>query len=61
MRVAGVLCIVVGIALIVGLRFTGQPSARSRATWTQYNKIKLGLAGVVAIVAGILLLVGGVG
>ena len=61
MRVAGALSVVVGIALIVGLRFAGRPSTRSRAPWTPYNKIKLCLAGVVAIVAGILLLIGGVG
>jgi hypothetical protein len=59
MRVVGVVCIVVGLAFIIGLRFTGR-SERAAAAWTPYNKVMAGFAGVVAIIAGVLLLVGGV-
>ena len=61
MRVAGVLCIVAGLALLVGLRFAGRPDTRSRAAWTPFNKVKAGLAGAASIAAGILLLIGGAG
>ncbi len=57
MRVAGVLCIVVGLVFIIGLRFVGR-SERAAAVWTTYNKTMAAFAGVVAIAAGILLLVG---
>lgn len=60
MRVVGVLCIVVGLLFILGLRSVGT-GTRAGAVWTTYNKTMLAFAGVVAIVAGILLLVGGVG
>ena len=59
--VVGVLCIVAGLALIVGLRFIGPPDTRGPAVWTTHNKIKATLAGVVAIVAGVLIMTGGVG
>jgi hypothetical protein len=56
-----VLCIVAGLALLVGLRFAGRPDTRSRAAWTPFNKVKAGLAGAASIAAGILLLIGGAG
>ena len=56
--VAGVLCIVAGLALIVGLRFIGPPGSRGHAAWPTSNKRKAALAGVAAI-AGVLLLTGG--
>jgi hypothetical protein len=59
MRLVGVLCIIAGIAFVVGLRWTGR-SERSAAVWTTYNKAQVLLAGVVAIVLGVLLLLGGV-
>ena len=59
--VVGVLCIVVGLVLIIGLRFIGPPDTRGHAAWTTHNKIKAALAGIVAIVAGLLILTGGVG
>lgn len=59
MRVVGVLCIVVGSVSILGLRSVGTGTGAG-SVWTTYNKTMLAFAGVVAIVAGILLLVGGV-
>ena len=60
MRVLGVLCIVLGLVFIIGLRFVGPPGTRAKRVWTPYNEINLALAGVVGIVVGVLLLVGGV-
>ncbi|TQN43485.1 hypothetical protein FHU33_2932 [Blastococcus colisei] len=57
--VLGLLCVVVGLVLIIGAGFAGR-STRGRAAWTPYNKVSAGLAGVVAIVVGVLLLTGGV-
>ncbi len=57
--VAGALCITAGLALVIGLRFIGPPGARGQAVWTTPNKLKAALAGVVAIVAGVLILTGG--
>ncbi|MGY1669175.1 hypothetical protein [Geodermatophilus sp. SYSU D00710] len=58
MRVIGVLCIVAGLVLLFGLRFVGK-SERSAPVWTGYNKGQALFAGAVAIVAGVVLLVGG--
>jgi hypothetical protein len=55
MVVIGVLCIVVGLVFLLGLRFVGN-SERSAAVWTTYNKSQAVLAGVVAIVLGVVLL-----
>ncbi|MGY2128245.1 hypothetical protein [Blastococcus sp. SYSU DS0617] len=55
----GVLCIIAGLVLVIGLRFIGPPGSRGHAAWTTSNKLKAALAGVVAIVAGVLILTGG--
>jgi uncharacterized membrane protein HdeD (DUF308 family) len=57
--VVGVSCIVVGLVVLVGLRFIGPPGTRGHAAWTTHDKTRAALAGVVAIVAGVLLLTGG--
>ena len=57
MPVVGVLCIVVGLVLLLGLRSVGR-SERSAAVWTTHNRGQVLLAGVVAIVAGVVLLLG---
>ena len=59
MRIAGVLCIVAGAGLLLGLATAGR-SARAGRVWTTYAKAQCALAGVVGIVAGLLLLGGGV-
>ena len=58
--VVGVLCIIGGLALIVGLWFVGPPGSRGHALWTTPVKLKAALAGAAAVVAGVLLLTGGV-
>jgi hypothetical protein len=57
--VVGVLCIVVGLVLVAGLLSIGSSETRGHAAWTTHNKLKAALAGVVAIVAGVLILTGG--
>ena len=59
MRVIGVVCIAVGLVLVVSLRVAGR-TGRSAAAWTTYNKSQALFAGAVAIIAGVLLLSGGV-
>jgi hypothetical protein len=60
MHVVGVLSIVVGLVLVFGLRFIGPPDTRATAAWTTHNKIKAAVTVVVAVVAGIFILAGGV-
>jgi hypothetical protein len=57
--VVGVLCIIAGLALLIGLRLIGPPGSRGHAAWPTPNKLKAALAGVAAIVAGVLILTGG--
>lgn len=59
MRVVGVACVCAGLALLIGLRFAGR-SERAADVWDPANKMKAGLAGTVAIIAGIFLITGGV-
>ena len=59
MRVVGVVCLAVGLVLLAGLRFAGR-SERAAAAWTPHTRLQAGLAGVVAVVVGVLLLAGGV-
>jgi hypothetical protein len=58
MWVVGVLCIVVGLVFILGLRSVGR-SERAAGAWTTYNKSQVLVAGVVAIVLGVVLLLAG--
>jgi hypothetical protein len=58
MWVVGVLCIVVGLVFILGLRSVGR-SRRAAGAWTTYNKSQVLVAGVVAIVLGVVLLLAG--
>ncbi|RBY78020.1 hypothetical protein DQ239_09995 [Blastococcus sp. TF02-09] len=57
--VGGLLCIVAGLAIVGGLLFIGPPGSRGHDLWTKPNQVKAVLAGVVAIVAGVLILTGG--
>ena len=59
MRIAGVLCILGGAGLLLALGTAGR-SERSARTWTTSNRLQCALAGVAGIVAGILLVSGGV-
>ena len=59
MRIAGVLCVLGGAGLLLALRTAGR-SERSARTWTTATTVQCALAGVAGIVAGILLLSGGV-
>ena len=58
--VVGVLCIIGGLALVVGLWSMGPPGSRGHAVWTAPLKLKAALAGVAAVVAGVLIHTGGV-
>lgn len=60
MRVSGVLLTVGGLVLLTGLQFVGRSVTRAHDAWSTSNKSKAALAGVVGIVAGFLLLMGGV-
>ena len=58
MRIAGVLCVLGGAALLLALRTAGR-SERAARTWTTAATVQCALAGITGIVAGVLLLSGG--
>jgi hypothetical protein len=58
--VLGAVLIVLGLVFVVMPWFVGAPGSRGHDLWTAENRIKAGLVGVGGIVAGILLLTGGV-
>ena len=59
MRIAGVVCLVAGAGLLLALATAGR-SSRVTWVWTTSTRLQCALAGMVGIIAGVLLVSGGV-